>query len=77
MHQMFVGMPIGGGEVTLGLAHGDKQDEFVCESSKDKGIKGLAPPCLEVRGFGGLVINGPALLWTSGGEQIRVIKDDG
>lgn len=75
MHHMFVGMPIGGGEVTLGLAHGDKkQDEVVCESSKDKGVKGLAPPCLGVLGLGGLVITGPALLGTSGGEQIRVIR---
>lgn len=77
MHHIFVGMPIGGGEVTLGLALGDKeQADVVLENSKHRGAKGLAPPCLGVRGLGGLLTNGPELLCTSGGEQIRV-KSDG
>lgn len=77
MHLMLVGIPIGGGDVTLGLGHGDaEQAEVVLENSKHRGVKGLAPPCLGVLGLGGLEIKGVVLLRTRGGEQIRVKGED-
>ena len=69
MQHTFVGIPIGGGEVTLGLGHGDKeQADVVLENSKQRGVKGLATLCLGVRGLGGLVVNGLVLIGIRGGE---------
>lgn len=51
-----VGMPIGGGEMILGLSQGDsEQTDEDLDSSKQRGVKKPAPPCLGVRGLGGFV----------------------
>lgn len=51
-----VGMPIGGGEVILGLPQGDSEHtDDDLDSSRQRGVKKPAPPCLGVLGLGGFV----------------------
>lgn len=69
-----VGMPIGGGEVILGLSQGDiEQADIDLEMSKDRGVK--KPPCLGALGFGGFVTRLLEWFGAGGGEQIREIGD--
>ncbi len=68
------GMPIGGGEVILGLSQGDKEQADVdLEISKERGVK--KPPCLGALGFGGFVTRWLEWIGAGGGEQIRVTGD--